>query len=116
MTSVVKIVKPAVSFNKTSYANIVEYISVNADPAIASAMLDLLKDALLETVGFDPDVKIDPAVSKRQAEKQKKRLDEAGITKYDKYDKPRYENLKAAHPGILPSVLVKMTKRDLLAT
>jgi hypothetical protein len=115
MTSVVKpVVKSAVNFNKKGYANVVEYISGNADPAIASVMLGLLREALRETVGFDPDAKKDPELQKRQNETRKQLLERENMTNYERYIKPRYERLKSEHPNVPPSVLLTMKNSDIL--
>ena len=101
--------KPIASLTKKGYNQVCEYITGNTDPDTAQVCLDLLKEALRNTIGFDPEVKADPEFCKKKNEQRRKNAEKEGITQYEKYIKPRYERLKEQFPGVSTHVLSRMS-------
>ncbi len=105
--------KPVANLTKKGYNQVCEYITGNTDPETAQVCLDLLKEALRNTLGFDPEKKASPDVFKKKNEQRKQNLEKEGITHYEKYIKPKYERLKEQFPEVSAHTLSRMTILDI---
>jgi len=99
--------KPVANLTKKGYNQVCEYITGNTDPETAQVCLDLLKEALRNTLGFDPEKKASPDVFKKQNAQRKQNLEQEGVTHYEKYVKPKYERLKEQYPSVSARELLK---------
>ncbi len=103
--------KPFTNLTKKGYRQVCDYIIKNTDDA--EFVIDFMTEAFRNTIGFDPDAKVSPEVSKRQAEQRKQKLAKEGVSAYEKYNKPRYERLKEQFPGLSPYTIMRHSTEEL---
>jgi hypothetical protein len=104
--------KSVVNLTKKAYANLTGYITSNVAPEHSQMVIDVLKNGLMATTGFDPEATLSPEVARRNQANNARLLLRENTTRWEKYDKKRYEKLKAAHPNVPPSVLVMLSASE----
>lgn len=104
--------KPVVNLTKKGYREINDYIVENYSEDAEKLMI-IFKEALKNTIHFDPDVKTSQSVIHKKAEQRKQLLEAEGVSQYDKYAKPRYEKLKTIFPDVPKRMLCTHTIQEL---
>lgn len=66
-----------------------------------------------DTFGFDPNAKRSKEVCKRINELRQKKCELEGKTVYEKYNKPRYEQLKKQFPNVPTNLLITTPVKEL---
>ena len=104
--------KPVVNLTKKGYREITDYITreYNED---AEKVMNILKDALKNTIHFDPEAKTSQSVIHKKTEQRKQLLEMEGVSQYDRYTKPRYEKLKNEFPDVPKRMLFTHTIQEL---
>lgn len=104
--------KPVVNLTKKGYREINDYIVENYSED-AEKLMNIFKDALKNTIHFDPDAKTSQSVIHKKTEQRKQLLETEGVSQYDKYTKPRYEKLKTIFPDVPKRTLFTHTIQEL---
>jgi hypothetical protein len=104
--------KSVVNLTKKAFANLTGYITSNVAPEHSQMIINVLKNGLMETMSFDPEATLAPEVSRRNVENRNRLLEKENTTRWERYEKKRYEKLKASHPDVPPSVLMMLSASE----
>jgi len=101
------VTKPVANLTKKGYSQICDYISGNASPEHAQMLLDLMTEAMKNTIGFDPEAKVSKEVREQKYNRLREKFGKLSVPdQYEKYGKKHYEKKKDMFPDV-PTTLIK---------
>lgn len=107
--------KPIATMTKKGYSQICDYITGNASPEHTQMILNLMTEAMKNTIGFDPEAKASKEVCERKINQRREKYGGKAYPPdyYEKYGRKQYEKKKEMFPDVPISTIRENGIRDL---